>query len=71
MGSVAYLSGHSFVSFIGVGATTGDFELHGVPPGTYSVTLQVPGLAPRAVNGVVVTDGLVTDLDSVDICFAD
>src|SRR5262245_55251129 len=71
VGSVAYLSGHSFVSFVGVGATTGDFELHHVLPGTYSLTLQVPGLAPRAVNNVVVTDGTVTDLDLVDLCFAD
>jgi hypothetical protein len=31
----------------------------------------VPGLAPRAVNNVVVADGQVTDLDPVDICFAD
>ncbi len=75
-GSMAYLNGHSFVVFIGIGAdasdtATGAFEMHHVPPGSYDVILEVPNLEPRVVKNVPVISGQITNLDPVDICWVE
>lgn len=72
--SMAYVNGHSFVVFIGAGASntvTGAFEMHHVPPGSYDVILEVPNLSPRVMKDVRVTSGQITDLGTVDICWVE
>jgi hypothetical protein len=72
-GSIAYVNGHSFVAFIGAdatGTTTGSFEFHHVPPGTYDVHLVTPNHS-GIVPGVQVVSGEVTDLGIRNVCFVD
>jgi hypothetical protein len=72
-GSMAYVNGHSYVALIGAdatGTTTGNFELHHVPPGTYDVLLVTPNLS-GIVPGVQVVSGEVKDLGIRNLCFAD
>lgn len=43
--------------------TAGTYELDGVPGGTYSIEVAADGFLNRTVDGVVVVNGAVTDLD--------
>lgn len=49
-------------------ALTGEFELNGVPAGTYTVTLTpatASGKSPIIINGVMVKNGEITDVGTV------
>jgi len=49
-------------SFTGVTSPAGQFVLRGLPPGTYTVTIEAPNFNPLTVNGVVVNTNNQTGL---------
>jgi hypothetical protein len=47
----------------GTADAAGSYELHGVPPGTYSVTATFNGFAPFVTQGIVIAAGQVKRID--------
>ena len=66
-GSLAYVAGHSFVAFTDA---SGEFQLSSVPPGTYDVSLKVPGVTePRVIADVQVNADATAYIGSKTVCY--
>ena len=65
-GSFAYVAGQSVVAITN---DTGEFTLSHLPPGTYDVTLDVPGISEMGfVTGVQVAAGDLKNVGSTTVC---
>lgn len=64
-GITVFVPGHSFQATV---AASGHFILYFVPPGTYSLQLDIPGRPSHSVSGVSVADNTVTTLSTISIC---
>ncbi|WP_268846909.1 DUF4382 domain-containing protein [Flavobacterium aestivum] len=66
MGTLAVVSATSDVAYSTNVNDSGDFQLLGLPPGTYTVTVTPASpLLPVTISGVVVTAGQTTDIGTI------
>lgn len=66
IGTLAVVTATSDVSYSSNVDVNGDFQLLGLPPGTYTVTITpVLPLLPVTVNSVVVTAGQTSDIGTI------
>lgn len=66
IGTLAVVSATSDVTYSTNVSSTGDFQLLGLPPGTYTVTITPSSpLLSMTISGVVVTAGQTTDIGTI------
>jgi hypothetical protein len=65
-GTLAFVTSTSSLSYSSYISTSGDFQIRGLPPGTYSVTVTpLSPLTPVTHTDIAVTTGATTDIGTI------